>query len=142
MKFGTQTSDPVLTLLKAELQKPLEQRQGSGTRDVADRRTCRRFSLRLAVRCRRMGARFLLDRISVGEIVNISSKGLLFTTSDVFLRGQVVEASIDWPIRLHPGVRLALVVKGAVVRSSGNHAAMHIEKYQFRTCAAAGVKIR
>jgi hypothetical protein len=80
----------------------------------------------------------LLDRISVGESLKVSSKGLLFTTSAVFLPGPVVEAFIDWPIRPHKSVRLRVVVKGAVVRSAGNHAAMHIEKYEFRTCTAEG----
>jgi len=82
-----------------------------------------------------MGLRFVLDRISVGESLNISSKGLLFTTSEVFLPGQAVEASIDWPMRLHESIRLRLVVKGAVVRSADNQAAIHIEKYEFRTWA-------
>jgi hypothetical protein len=131
-----------MTPREAELQGPSEQLQESQEQDADDRRSRHRFSLRLAVRCRRIGARFLLDRILVGESLNISSKGLLFTTSEAFRPGQFVEAFIDWPIRLQDGVRLALVVQGAVVRSSGNHAAMHIEKYQFRTCAAAGVAIR
>jgi hypothetical protein len=131
-----------MTPREAELQGPLEQLQESQEQDADDRRGRHRFSLRLAVRCRRIGARFALDRILVGESLNISSKGLLFTTSEAFRPGQFVEAFIDWPIRLRDGVRLALVVQGEVVRSSGNHAAMHIEKYQFRTCAAAGVAIR
>jgi hypothetical protein len=78
----------------------------------------------------------------VGESLNLSSIGLLFAAGETLLPGQVVEVFIDWPIRLHNGVRLTLVVEGAVVRSDGNHAAMHIEKYQFRTCAAAGLAVR
>jgi hypothetical protein len=124
-----------MTPLAAELQEIQEQ-------ETDNRRSRHRFSLRLAVRCRRMGARFAQDRILVGESLNISSKGLLFTTSEAFRPGQFLEAFIDWPIRLRDGVRLALVVQGAVVRSSGDHAAMNIEKYQFRTCAAAGVASR
>ena len=125
-----------MTPREAELQAPLEQHQGSLERGLADRRGCRRYSLRLTVRCWRLAPQFRLDRISVGESLNISSTGLLFTISESFLAGQVVEAFIDWPMRLDQGVRLRLVVKGAVVRSTGNYAAMHIEKYQFRTCAA------
>src|SRR5271165_5145894 len=107
------------------LKRSQQQEVRNGSR--ADRRSGWRFSLRLVVRCKRMGARFLLDQISVGESLNISSKGLLFSTSEVFLPGQVVEASIDWPVRLHPGVRLRLVVKGAVMRSADDHTAMHVE---------------
>ena len=128
-----------MTPRKAELRRLLEQSPDSQTPEVADQRNHLRFSLRLAVKCRRTGLRFVLDRMSVGHSLNISSKGLLFTTSEAFLPGQAVEASIDWPMRLHNGVRLRLVVSGAVVRSVGNHAAIHIEHYQFRTCAAIGV---
>jgi hypothetical protein len=86
-----------------------------------------------------MGARFLLERSIAGEILNISSKGLLFTTSETFRPGQAVRAVIDWPIRLDNGVRLTLVVEGAVLRSAHNHTAMDIEKYQFRTRARGGL---
>src|SRR5579863_6609147 len=97
-------------------------------RDVTDRRSRRRFSLRLAVRYRLIQPRLPLDRDMAGESLNLSSTGLLFTAGEALLPGQVVEVFIDWPIRLHNGVRLTLVVEGTIVRSAGNHAAMHIEK--------------
>ena len=101
--------------------------------DIADRRANRRFSLRLAVKCRRIGPQVVLDRIILGESLNISSKGLLFKASEAFSPGQDVEAFIDWPMLLDGHVRLTLVVEGVVVWAANGHAAMRIEKYQFRT---------
>jgi len=105
--------------------------------DIADRRTTKRFSLRLAVKCRRIEPRFLLDRIITGESLNISSKGLLFAATEAFLPGQVVEAFIDWPMLLDDRIRLTLVVEGVVVRTGDDRAAMRMEKYEFRTRSAA-----
>jgi hypothetical protein len=105
--------------------------------DTADRRTNRRFSLRLAVKCRRIEPRFLLDRIIIGESLNISSKGLLFAATEAFLPGQVVEAFIDWPMLLDDHIRLTLVVEGVVVRTGEDRAAIRIEKYEFRTRGVA-----
>lgn len=101
--------------------------------DIADRRVNKRFLLRLAVKCRRIEPRVVVDRIIVGESLNISSKGLLFTTNEVFTPGQVVEAFLDWPMLLDSRVRLTLVVEGVVVWAADDQAAMRIEKYQFRT---------
>jgi hypothetical protein len=126
-----------VTAPTAELRRAAEQHQDNRERDLADRRNRLRFSLRLAVKCRRTGLRFVLDKTSVGESLNISSKGLLFTTSETFLPGQLVEAVIDWPMRLHGGVQLRLVVEGAVLRTARNYTVMRVEKYQFRTGAAS-----
>ena len=126
---------------KAGQQKPQELRQRSQEQDAPDRRSRQRFSLRLPGRFGRIGPRSLLDRIVIGQSVNFSSTGLLFTTSEAFLPGQAVKACIDWPIRLHHRVRLTLIVEGLVVRSKGNYTAMHIEKYQFKTSGPAGVAV-
>ena len=99
--------------------------------DTSDRRSSKRFSLRLAVKCRGIER-----RIVTGECVNISSRGLLFTTPESFPPGQLLEASIDWPILLNDCVRLTLVVEGVVVRGANQLTAMRIDKYQFKTRAA------
>jgi hypothetical protein len=100
---------------------------------AADRRSNYRFSLQLAAKCRQIGPPFTLGQNVVCETLNISSKGLLLATREAFQPGQVVEATIDWPIRLDNSVALTLVVEGAIVRKAGDRAAMRIEKYEFRT---------
>jgi len=95
------------------------------------------YPLRLAVKCRRIEPRFTLDRVIAGESLNISSKNLLFTTTEAFLPGQVVEALIDWPMLLDNRVRLTLAVEGVVVKTTADRAAMRIERYEFRTRGVA-----
>jgi hypothetical protein len=99
----------------------------------SDRRLSQRYPLRLAVKCRRIEPRFRFDGIIVGESLNISSKDLLIASTEAFQPGQVVEASIDWPILLDNRIRLALVVEGEVVTTAEGHAAIRIERHQFRT---------
>jgi hypothetical protein len=100
---------------------------------IADRRTASRFPLRLAIRCRGIGPFQSLDPITLGESLNVSSKGLLFSSSHVFLPGQVIEVFIEWPILLENRIRLTLVAEGIVVRSAGTHTAVSVKKYQFKT---------
>ncbi len=100
---------------------------------VADRRNSHRFSLQLAVKCRQIAPPFTLTRNVLCETLNISSKGLVFATREAFQPGQVVQASIDWPMRLDKSVRLTLVVEGEIVRKADDHAAMRIDRYEFRT---------
>jgi hypothetical protein len=106
---------------------------------LAERRRARRFCLRLPVRCRRIDTPQPLDLIITGESLNVSSKGLLFSSSEGFLRGQIVEVSIDWPVLLENRVSLTLVVEGTVARSAGSHTAMRIDRYRFTTRSAVGV---
>jgi hypothetical protein len=101
-----------------------------------NKRSSKRYTLGLALRCRPIEPQFRLARILIGESLNISSKGLVFTTTESFEPGQIVEAFIDWPILLDDCVRLTLFVEGAVVRSTGNRTAMRIDKYEFRTRGA------
>jgi hypothetical protein len=102
----------------------------------ADKRSGKRYTLGLTLRCRPIEPEFRLARILIGESLNISSKGLVFTTSETFAPGQAVEAFIDWPVLLDDSVRLTLFVEGVVVRSTAKHTAMRIEKYEFRTRGA------
>jgi hypothetical protein len=108
--------------------------------DTDDRRINQRFSLRLAIKFRRIERRAVLDRIIIGESLNISSKGLLFTATEAFLPGQIVEAFIDWPMLLDSRVRLTLVVEGVILWAAENKTAMSIEKYQFKTRPSAKVR--
>lgn len=103
---------------------------------AGNKRSSKRYTLGLALRCRPIEPQLRLARILIGESLNISSKGLVFTTTETFEPGQVVEAFIDWPMLLDGCVRLTLFVEGVVVRSAGNRTAMRIDKYEFRTRGA------
>jgi hypothetical protein len=110
-----------------------ENNSGDAGPEGRDRRTSRRFPLRLAVRYRATEARFSSEW-TAGESVNISSDGLLITTPEAVKAGQTVEAVIAWPVLLDQRIPLKLVITGFIVRSSEDHTAMRFTKYQFRTC--------
>src|SRR5580658_1326317 len=88
-----------------------------------DRRSGQRFPLRLSVWYRSIGSPVSANW-TVGESVNISSAGLLFTTPEPVKPGQKVEALIAWPVFLDHHVPLKLVVRGPIVRSAGDGTAM------------------
>jgi hypothetical protein len=96
-----------------------------------DRRRSTRFSLRLALQCRCTDRSF--DQTIPGEVVNISSKGLLFKATEALVPGEMVTAFIDWPADLDRRVQLQLVVEGQAVRRTDDCNAIRIERYEFKT---------
>lgn len=98
----------------------------------ADRRTNARFPCRLAVSYQALEHPFL-SGVATSETLNISSKGLLFSTDEALQPGQLLQVSVDWPARLENQVPLKLVAEGRIVRNLNGQAAMRIDKYEFRT---------
>ena len=68
-----------------------------------------------------------------GRSVNISSSGLLIATEAALPLGALIEIVIAWPAKLDDGVGLNLHVRGRTLRSYGNHTAVAITGYEFRT---------
>ena len=97
-----------------------------------DRRTNARFPCRLAVSYQALEHPFL-SGVATSETLNISSKGLLFSTEEALQPGQLLQVSVDWPARLENQVPLKLVAEGRIVRNLNGQAAMRIDKYEFRT---------
>jgi DNA-binding NarL/FixJ family response regulator len=104
---------------------------------AADRRTNARFPCRLAVSYHTLEHPFLSGE-ATSETLNISSKGLLFTSNDPLQPGQLVQVSVDWPARLENQVPLKLVAEGRIVRNNDGQTAMRIDKYEFRTRKGKG----
>lgn len=96
-----------------------------------ERRSAARFCLHQQVRYR------LIDRknqeTGVGQTVNISSRGLLFTTDHQMEPGEMLEVSVQWPAQLEDRCPLKLVTTGRVVRAEKGVVAASIERYEFRT---------
>jgi CheY-like chemotaxis protein len=105
---------------------------GAGKAGGADRRTNARFPCRLAVSYQALEHPFL-SGVTTSETLNISSKGLLFSTEEALQPGQLLQVSVDWPARLENQVPLKLVAEGRIVRNLNGQAAMRIDKYEFRT---------
>ncbi len=94
--------------------------------------TTRGFPIPLAVSYQTLEHPILSGQ-GTSETLNISSKGLLFTSNEQFQAGQLVQVSLDWPARLENQIPLKLVAEGRIVRNANGQTAMTIDKYEFRT---------
>lgn len=122
---GSNLKQSISAALNAELSPEDEAK-------AAERRTSARFPCRLAVAYQTLEYPFLSGQGS-SETLNISSKGLLFTTGESLEPGKLLQVSVDWPAKLENQIPLKLVAEGRVIRCSNGTAAMRIDKYEFRT---------
>ena len=107
-----------------------------GDRYTAEHRKTDRFPIETDARYKLMAVT-REAQTGEGRTVNISSGGILLTTESRLPLGERVELSVAWPAQLNENCALKLVAIGKIVRSSGDTAAIRIEKYDFRTRAAA-----
>ena len=101
-----------------------------------DRRESDRFPIEREVRYTVLNRRAGEDP-GEGRTLNMSSSGVLFTSSNMLLPGRRLEMQISWPAQLNNKVGLKLVAKGRVVRYEHGCAAIEIQQYEFRTQSAA-----
>jgi hypothetical protein len=105
---------------------------GSVRKVLHDRRTTSRYPIAQDLQYR------VLDNSdelawNPGQVLDISSRGVRFTTANSIHTGVGVQLSIEWPVALGGECPLQLVVLARVVRTTGREAAAVIEKYEFRT---------
>jgi c-di-GMP-binding flagellar brake protein YcgR len=67
-----------------------------------------------------------------GKTVNISSSGVLFTTTHALEPQRQVELDINWPAKFDNRRAMKLVAWGRVVRSGEDYSVIVIDKYEFR----------
>ncbi len=101
-----------------------------------ERRLTSRFPLQQEVRYRLIQSRASARR-GVGQTLDVSSGGILFTTSERLPTGRIVEVAMHWPAQLNGTCPLQFVARGRVIRSDGKTAAVRIQRYEFRTRAAS-----
>jgi CheY-like chemotaxis protein len=99
---------------------------------AAERRNNARFPIPLAISYQTLEHPILSGQ-GTSESLNISSKGILFTSNEQFQAGQLLQVSLDWPARLENQIPLKLVAEGRIVRNANGQTAMTIDKYEFRT---------
>jgi hypothetical protein len=97
-----------------------------------EKRSSIRFPLVRDVRFKRLSTRNSAE-IGRGQTIDISSKGVYFTSEMSLSVGERLELSINWPAQLDQKLPLQLVTLGRVVRSDACRYAMAIERYEFRT---------
>ncbi len=105
---------------------------------LAERRFSARFPVEQEIRYRLVQSRTGSKNL-VGKTLNISSGGVLFTTSEPLPPGHLVEMAIHWPVRLDGTCPLQFVATGRVVRSEAAYAAVRIQRYEFRTRGAGSI---
>ncbi|MBV8730293.1 MAG: PilZ domain-containing protein [Acidobacteriia bacterium] len=117
----------------------IEQQQLIGGRSFGghlDRRETSRFPVREDVRYRVLQSKS--GQLSgAGKSLDMSSGGILFTTTERLQPGRLIEISVNWPARLDGTCALQLVATGRVVRSDNETAAVRIERYEFKTRASS-----
>jgi hypothetical protein len=102
-----------------------------------DRRRKSRYPLQLNVRYQTMGTAVRVT--AAGQTVNLSSGGVLISSSSPVREGTRVKAVFEWPSLLNGNIPLQLVTVGTVVRRQGSRLAIAFEGYQFRTAGRATV---
>ena len=100
----------------------------------SDRRGADRFPIMREVRYKVLNKKNA-DEAGSGKTLNMSSKGVLFTSEQMLLPGKRMELAINWPAQLNNQTPLKLVARGRVVRYDDGRAAMEIQQYEFRTSA-------
>jgi hypothetical protein len=75
----------------------------------------------------------------VGQTVDVSSRGVLFTAPKSLAPGKRIELAISWPAQLDGKCALKLVAKGRITRCRGTKVAVEIDKYEFRTQSSRGL---
>jgi len=118
--------------LRKSITGALQHTRQDSEKKAAERRNNARFPCHLAVSYQTLEHPILSGQ-GTSETLNISSKGILFTSNEKFEAGQLVQVSLDWPARLENQVPLKLVAEGRIVRNANGQTAMTIDKYEFRT---------
>jgi hypothetical protein len=94
-----------------------------------ERRAKRRFQIALPIRCKELSGTLEV----VGNVHDISSKGVAFICSEVLTSGTRLELWINWPFPLSETCALQLKGLGHVVRSDALTTAISISRYEFFT---------
>jgi hypothetical protein len=106
-----------------------------------ERRGHRRFPIETEIRYRVTNKRGV--KVSrLGTTINISSRGVLFTTAEGLAAGSSVTISMNWPVLLDGHCRLQLVATGFVVRVESGRAAATFRQYEFRTSSAESAPLK
>ena len=110
--------------------------QLSSVTGQTERRASERFPIARDLRFRVLNKRGN-EEGGEGRTVNMSSKGLLFTSSQMLLPGRRLEVAVSWPVQLNTKCALKFVARGRVVRFDDGYVAIEIQQHEFRTQATA-----
>lgn len=101
--------------------------------EPTDRRVSHRLRIEREVRYKVLGVKKTVRYTGSGKTLDMSSRGVLFTTESRLPEGVTVEIAISWPALLDDATHLKLVAIGVLVRSDEGQAAISIQRYEFKT---------
>jgi hypothetical protein len=96
-----------------------------------ERRLSQRYPMQRQIQFKSRRSRSAL--IGSGTTVNMSSRGVLFTTDQPLPEGERLTMEVGWPVLLDAAVPLKLVTCGRVVWCENSHTAVRFDKWEFRT---------
>jgi len=102
-----------------------------------ERRRADRFPIERELRYKVMSKRSGNEAGS-GKTIDMSSRGISFTTQHELIPGKKIEMAISWPAQLNNRTALKMIVRGRIVRSMQGSAAVEIQQYEFRTMGSHG----
>lgn len=76
-----------------------------------------------------------------GKTIDMSSRGIAFTTEHSLIPGKKIEMAISWPAQLDNRTALKMIARGRIVRCSQGQAAIEILQYEFRTMGIHGLAL-
>jgi hypothetical protein len=91
------------------------------------------------VRYKVLGGKQKVKQAGSGKTLNMSGRGVLFTTESTLAEGELVELAVSWPALLNGVLPLKLVAQGRLVRTEEKRAAIAIERYEFKTYGSSGL---
>ncbi len=105
---------------------------------VGDRRRHKRYPIVRDLRYKilRRGSK---PESGLGKTVDVSSKGVVFTTERPLTPGERIELVISWPAQLDGRQALNLVARGQITRCMNTTVAVRVDKYEFRTRSSRGL---
>jgi PilZ domain-containing protein len=101
----------------------------------AERRSRQRYPIRMPLFCRVLHKGFTT---TLGETINMSSSGLLFSTNEPVPAHATLELYIEWPAASRDGGLLKLEVFAKTVRSEGNLVAAEMRSHRLVEVATEG----
>ena len=104
---------------------------------TTDRRASYRLPIEREVRYKIAGGRKTAARIGSGRTLNMSSRGVLFTTESSLPKGASLEIAISWPVELDNAIPLKFVAVGVLVRANEEQAAISFRSYEFKIRGAS-----
>jgi hypothetical protein len=105
-----------------------------------ERRRADRFPIERELRYKVMSKRSGNEAGS-GKTIDMSSRGISFTTEHELIPGKKIEMAISWPAQLNNRTALKMIVRGRIVRSVQGRAAVEIQQYEFRTMGSHGLML-